>query len=109
MARDMAIELKEHNVASVSLWQGFTLTELARENLVRIPGMASQLNSAAGSSPEFPGRVIAALAADPQVMARTGGTFIGAELALEYGITDIDGREIPSLRAERGAPIFEPV
>jgi 3,4-dihydroxy-2-butanone 4-phosphate synthase len=91
------------------LWQGFTYTERAKENLKTVPGMASQLNSAVGSSVEFPGRVIAALAKDPQVMKRTGGTFINAELAQEYGITDIDGRTIPSLREQRGAPIWMPV
>ena len=109
MARDMAIELTPHNVASISLWQGFTYTELAQRNLKTVAGMASQLNSAVGSSVEFPGRVVAALAADPGVMKRSGGTFIGAELAQEYGITDIDGRVIPSLRAERGAPLWAPV
>ncbi|MFV8816956.1 SDR family NAD(P)-dependent oxidoreductase [Haliea sp. E17] len=109
MARDMAIELKPHGVASVSLWQGFTYTERAVKNLEAVPGMAAQLNSAAGSSPEFPGRVIAALAADPALMARSGGTFINAELAREYGVTDIDGREIVSLREERGAPLWHPV
>ena len=109
MARDMAIELKPHNVASLSLWQGFTFTERAKENLKTVPGMASTLNSAAGSSPEFPGRVIAALAKDPNIMKRTGGVWINAELAQEYGITDIDGRVIPSLRAERGTPIWMPV
>ena len=109
MARDMAIELKPHGVASLSLWQGFTYTERAQENLKKVPGMASQLNSAAGSSVEFPGRVIAALAKDPDIMRRSGGTFINAELAQDYGITDIDGRVIPSLRATRGAPIWMPV
>jgi NAD(P)-dependent dehydrogenase (short-subunit alcohol dehydrogenase family) len=109
MARDMAIELKPHNVASLSLWQGFTYTERARENLKTVAGMASQLNSAAGSSVEFPGRVIAALAKDPNLMKRSGGTFISAELAHEYGITDVDGRAIPSLRAQRGSPIWMPV
>ena len=109
MARDMAIELKPHNVASLSLWQGFTYTERAQENLKTVPGMASQLNSAVGSSVEFPGRVIAALAKDADVMARSGGTFINAELAQDYGVTDVDGRTIPSLRAERGAPIWTPV
>lgn len=109
MARDMAIELKPHNVASLSLWQGLTFTERAQENLKTVPGMATQLNSAAGTSVEFPGRIIAALAADPAVMRRTGGTYIAAELAREYGITDIDGRTIASLRAERGAPIWLPV
>jgi NAD(P)-dependent dehydrogenase (short-subunit alcohol dehydrogenase family) len=109
MARDMAIELKPHKVASLSLWQGFTYTERAQENLKAVAGMASQLNSAAGSSVEFPGRVIAALAKDPNVMKRSGGTFISAELAHEYGITDVDGEVIPSLRAQRGAPIWMPV
>jgi NAD(P)-dependent dehydrogenase (short-subunit alcohol dehydrogenase family) len=109
MARDMAIELKPHKVASLSLWQGFTYTERAQENLKAVAGMASQLNSAAGSSVEFPGRVIAALAKDPNVMKRSGGTFISAELAHEYGITDVDGKVIPSLRAQRGAPIWMPV
>ncbi len=109
MSRDMAIELKPHNVASLSLWQGFTYTERARKNLETVEGMARDLNSAVGSSVEFPGRVIAALLADPDVMNRTGGTFISAELAEHYGITDIDGRVIPSLRQERGAPIWNPV
>jgi len=109
MARDMAIELKPHGVASLSLWQGFTYTERAQENLRTVPGMASQLNSAAGSSPEFPGRVIAALAADPQVTNKSGGSFIVAELAGEYGITDVDGRTIPSLREQRGSPLWHPV
>ena len=109
MARDMAVELKPHHVASVSLWQGFTYTERAVENLKTVPGMAAQLNSAAGSSPEFPGRVIAALHADPDLMAKTGGSWIVPELAAQYGITDIDGRQIPSLREQRGAPIFGPI
>jgi NAD(P)-dependent dehydrogenase (short-subunit alcohol dehydrogenase family) len=109
MAHDMAIELKPHNVASISLWQGFTYTERAQENLKSVAGMASQLNSAAGTSVEFPGRVIAALASDPEVMKRTGGTLIAAEIAQEHGITDIDGRVIPSLREQRGSPIWMPV
>jgi NAD(P)-dependent dehydrogenase (short-subunit alcohol dehydrogenase family) len=108
MARDMAKELKPHNVASLSLWQGFTYTERAQENLRTVPGMAQQLNSAVGSSPEFPGRVIAALAKDAEIMAKSGGTFINAELAQEYGVTDVDGRTIPSLREQRGAPLWAP-
>ncbi len=106
MMRDIGHELRDTGVSAVSLWQGFTYTERATENLKTVPGMASQLNSAVGSSPEFPGRVIAALAMDPQVMARSGGTFINAELAAEYGVTDTDGRTIPSLRESRGAPLW---
>ncbi|OAA27686.1 dehydrogenase of unknown specificity, short-chain alcohol dehydrogenase like [Frankia sp. EI5c] len=111
MSRDMAVELKPHNVASVSLWQGLTFTERAQRNLARDPAMKAQTvtNPAIGCSPEFPGRVIAALSADPRIMARSGGTFITAELADEYGVTDVDGRSIPSMRAQRGAPIWSPV
>jgi len=111
MARDMAVELEPHNIASLSLWQGLTFTERAERNLRRSPEMTNQTvtNPAVGCSPEFPGRVIAALAADPDVMKRSGGTFITAELAEEYGVTDNDVRVSPSLRAERGAPIWRPI
>lgn len=111
MARDMAIELRPHNVASLSLWQGLTLTERARRNLANIPHLkdAPSTTMADGSTPEHPGRVIAALAADPDIMKRSGGTFITAEVAQDYGITDIDGKVIPSLRAKRGAPIWQPI
>jgi len=111
MARDMAIELQPHRVASLSLWQSLTFTERAQRNLTRNPEMteATVTNPAVGCSPEFPGRVIAALASDPEVMKRSGGTFITAEVARDYGITDIDGKVVPSLRAERGAPIWRPI
>ncbi|MBK9467899.1 MAG: SDR family NAD(P)-dependent oxidoreductase [Gammaproteobacteria bacterium] len=87
MARDMAIELKPYNVASISLWQGLTLTELAQRNLANIPGLkdGTATRPKDACSPEFPGRVIAALAGDPDVMRHSGGTHITAELAREYG------------------------
>ncbi len=109
MARDMAVELAPYNVASISLWQGFTFTERALKNLETIDGMADHLKSLEGSSVEFPGRVICGLLQDEALMKKSGGTFISAELAAEYGITDVDGRVIKSLRAERGAPIWAPL
>ncbi len=111
MARDMAVELQPHGVASLALWQGLTLTERAKRNLATIPHLQGQVvtTMADACSPEHPGRVIAALAKDPELMKRSGGTFITAEVAQEYGVTDIDGKVIPSLRAKRGAPIWGPV
>ncbi len=111
MARDMAVELQPHNVASLSLWQGLTHTERAQRNLAANPAMkkSTVTDPAVGCSPEFPGRVIAALAADPDVMKRSGGTFITAEVAADYGITDLDGKSVPSLRAQRGSPIWQPI
>jgi len=111
MARDMAVELKPHNVTSISMWLGLTFTERAERNLKRNPAMKTQTvtDPSIGSSVEFPGRVIVALARDPNVLRRSGGTFIGAELAREYGVTDVDGNVPPSLRDKRGAPIWSPV
>ena len=43
-------------------------------------------------TPSFIGRVIAALAADPKVKAKSGGAWFVADLADEYGVTDLDGR-----------------
>jgi 3,4-dihydroxy-2-butanone 4-phosphate synthase len=90
---------------------GLTFTERAELALQANPQMSSQTvtDPLVGSSTEFPGRVVAALAADPNVMARTGGTYIAAELALAYGVTDVDGTVPPSLRAQRGSPLYGPV
>ena len=45
-------------------------------------------------SPEYAGRAVAALAADPQVLAKTGALLYVADLADEYGFTDVDGRRV---------------
>ena len=111
MARDMAVELKPFNITSISIWQCLTMTERAEYVLANISGLSDHNATRPKDSctPEFPGRVIAALANDPDAMRHSGGTFITAELAQEYGVTDIDGKVVPSLRAERGAPIWQPV
>jgi len=44
-------------------------------------------------SPQFFGRVIAALAAHPSRMQWSGRAIAAAELAIELGVTDIDGRQ----------------
>lgn len=110
MSRDFAVELKPHGVAALTLWQGLTMTEKAKDNFAKMADkMTASITSQKGSSVEHPGRVIAALAADPGIMKRSGGEFITAELAQEYGITDVDGTMIPSTRATRGSPIWAPI
>ena len=49
--------------------------------------------AAISESPRFVGRAIAALAADPQLQHRNGGSFSSGELAREYGFTDLDGSQ----------------
>ena len=71
--------------------------------------MTTSITGQKGSSVEHPGRVIAALANDPAIMARSGGEFITAELAQDYGITDDDGTMVASMREQRGSPIWKPI
>ncbi len=110
ITRDMAIELEPYNVATVSLWQGLTLTEKAKDNLAKAADkMTNSVAGQTGSSVEHPGRVIAAMAQDPNIMDRSGATYITAELADEYGVVDIDGSKIDSMREKRGSPLWGPI
>jgi NAD(P)-dependent dehydrogenase (short-subunit alcohol dehydrogenase family) len=95
-AADMAVDLRPFGVAAVSIWMGAVLTERLHKIIDSGPEF-SFLNDI-GETPEFTGHVIAALAADPEVMKLTGTTVIGAEVARRYGITDRDGRQPPSFR-----------
>jgi NAD(P)-dependent dehydrogenase (short-subunit alcohol dehydrogenase family) len=85
MTSDMAHELRDHNVAVVSLYPGLVRTEKVME-------FADYFDLSNSESPQFIGRAVAALAADPDLMRRTGQVLIAAELATEYGFTDIDGK-----------------
>ena len=42
-------------------------------------------------SPEFIGRVIAALADDPSILERSGKVIVAAAAAAALGVTDLDG------------------
>jgi len=44
-------------------------------------------------TPCFVGRAIAALAADPRVLEKSGGLYGAWTLAREYGFTDVDGSQ----------------
>jgi len=49
--------------------------------------------TAISETPRFVGRAVAALAADPHVHDRNGGSFSSGALAREYGFTDLDGSQ----------------
>jgi hypothetical protein len=55
-------------------------------------GVRKDPTFAASETPYFVGRAIAALAADPRVMEKSGRVFGSWTLADEYGFTDVDGR-----------------
>ena len=84
MTADMADELRSHGVAVVSLYPGMVRTEKVMES-------AQWLDLSNSESPEFTGRAVVALASDPDVLRHTGKVRIVADLAREYGFTDLDG------------------
>lgn len=107
LAADMAVELKPHNVASVSIWPGIVGTEhisqMAAEIAANSPDQKNSLFSDRFNweTPLFTGRVIAQLAGEPNLIRRTGRVQIVAELAKKYGLVDENGERPVSLRSLR--------
>jgi dehydrogenase/reductase SDR family protein 1 len=99
MAKDMAWELKDHNITCVSMWPGWVRTEhlLQREKEGRTP-----VSTKNGESPRFTGRGVVAVATDPDRMQRSGQVLVVHEIAHEYGFTDIDGRQPGNLGEQMG-------
>jgi NAD(P)-dependent dehydrogenase (short-subunit alcohol dehydrogenase family) len=87
MTSDMAHELRPHSIAVLSLYPGLVRTEA-----VLAAAAAGVFDLANSESPEFIGRVIAALAGDPAVLERSGKVFVAAAIAAELGVVDADGR-----------------
>ena len=104
----MATALRPHNVTSLCLWPGIVATEhmrqLADQNPTSAspdPAMQSLARNTNWETPLLTGRVIAALAADPHLLRRSGRVGIVAELAATYGLVDADGSRPSSLRSLR--------
>lgn len=96
LAFGMAEELRPHGVASVAVSPGWMRTEFVltghqtdEAHWKERPALAST------ESPRYLGRAVAALAADPKVMEKSGQVLRVGDLAGEYGFTDIDGRVVP--------------
>ena len=87
MAVDFAVELKDYNVCAVSLSPSKVKTEFILD-MVAQGRMEIDPNEA--QSVMFSGRCVAALAADANVMARTGGIYTVSEIAQAYGVIDPD-------------------
>lgn len=102
MAADMAVDFRGTGVATVSIWMGILLTEKLRSAFTGNPEALAKTAERA-ETPEFTGYLIDALYDDPDLAALSGQTFIGAELAERYGVTDEGGRRPPSHR-HLGAP-----
>jgi NAD(P)-dependent dehydrogenase (short-subunit alcohol dehydrogenase family) len=96
LAVGQAEELSPHGVAALALSPGFLRSEAMldhfgvtadswREAVQRDPHFAHS------ETPRYVGRAVAALAADPHIMDRTGTATATWELYGPYGFTDVDG------------------
>jgi dehydrogenase/reductase SDR family protein 1 len=93
MAIYIAHELHEHNVAAVVVYPGLVRTESVLES-------AEHFDLSNSESPQFIGRAVAGLLADPNIMQKSGQILVAAALALEYGFIDIDGKQPKPLTLE---------
>ena len=93
----MAGELHQHGVAAIAITPGF----LRSESMLQHFGVTEENWRDGGrkdkhflesETPMFLGRAVAALAADPNVMARSGDILSSWEVARDYGLCDVDGR-----------------
>jgi NAD(P)-dependent dehydrogenase (short-subunit alcohol dehydrogenase family) len=92
-------ELAPHGCTAVALTPGWLRSEMMLEHYGvteanwREATVGSPHFVEISESPRFVGRAVAALAADPDVHRRNGGSFSSGGLAREYGFTDVDGSQ----------------
>jgi NAD(P)-dependent dehydrogenase (short-subunit alcohol dehydrogenase family) len=92
-------ELAEHGCAAVALTPGWLRSEMMLDNFGvseanwRDGAAVNPHFAAISETPRFVGRAVAALAADPDVLRRSGDSFSSGALAREYGFTDLDGSQ----------------
>jgi len=112
MAADCAMELRSSGVAMISLWPGPVKTEFITEHVSNDKNADAKMAKIfeKGETIEFAGIVCAFLAADQNIMSRSGKIIMTADVANEYGFNDIDGnspidfRQFRSLIAYAGYP-----
>jgi NAD(P)-dependent dehydrogenase (short-subunit alcohol dehydrogenase family) len=84
----MAHDLRERRVTAVAIAPGFMRTERVMAAHATDPFDLSQTES-----PEYLGRAVAHLAADPDRLTRSGEMLTAGDLARVYGFTDVDGSQ----------------
>ncbi len=97
LALNMATELKPHGVAAIAMTPGFLRSESMLQGMGLTEanwrdGGKTDKNFLESESPLFVGRAVAALAQDPNVLARSGQLLSSWQCSRDYGFTDYDGR-----------------
>ena len=96
LAWGQAKELAKHGATAVALTPGWLRSEMMLEAFgvteeTWRDALADRPHFGISETPRFVGRAVAALAADPDVHRRSGGSFSSGGLAQEYGFVDLDG------------------
>jgi NAD(P)-dependent dehydrogenase (short-subunit alcohol dehydrogenase family) len=90
-------ELAPHGCTAVALTPGWLRSEMMLDNYRVTEETWREAGNphfvAISESPRFVGRAVAALAADPDLQRRNGGSYSSGELAREHGFTDVDGSQ----------------
>lgn len=86
MAYAMAMELQTYKVASLAITPGWIRTERVMESIGKKETKKTE-------SVLYIGRVIRALTLDDNYMKKSGKKFTVHDLAVEYGVKDIDGTQ----------------
>lgn len=93
LTETMAYELKENHISVVTIYPGLVRTE----SVLKASDYFDLSNS---ESPEFIGMAVAALASDHNIMEKSGSKMTAAQVAIDYGYTDIDGKQPVPLNSE---------
>jgi NAD(P)-dependent dehydrogenase (short-subunit alcohol dehydrogenase family) len=95
----MAQDLLPYNITVLALAPGWMRTEDMLSGFNTDEEHFHETPLANTESPRYIGRAVVALAADQEVMNKTGKTLLVGSLASEYGFTDTDGTQ-PKLYGE---------
>jgi NAD(P)-dependent dehydrogenase (short-subunit alcohol dehydrogenase family) len=114
IAFSLATELHKHHIAAMALTPGFLRSEAMLDHFgvteaTWQDAVAERPDFAESETPFYVGRAVAALAADPNVLQKTGRVYAAWDLGPAYGFTDVDGRQ-PNMRRwiETHMPEFGP-
>lgn len=90
----MAADARKSGIAVVTLMPGFMRTERVERSMTS-DAVRKQFRHDLSESVEYIGRAVVALAGDRKALTKSGRIHFVADLATEYGFTDVDGRRIP--------------
>lgn len=96
LAEAMAADLRSYGVTALALTPGFLRSEAMLDHFGVAESnwrdaIAKDEHFAQSETPFYLGKAVAALAADPNVAAKSGKALMSGDLAEEYGFTDTDG------------------